>query len=116
MTNSAELYDAVSKRLRDIFLTKNADYGDTFREDGITGILVRERDKLSRAIHLIRNGGERMVADERLEDTLRDLANYAIMGLICMHPCPACGVPMQPCQSISYSPAYVCRECGKSPY
>ena len=113
MPDSLELYDTVSERLREIFVAKNTDYGDTFREDGILGILVREKDKLSRLINLIRKGGEGMVLDEKIEDTLNDLANYAIMGRICLHPCPKCGKSTQECQSITYTPVYVCQKCGR---
>lgn len=43
-----------------------------------TGILVRMTDKYKRLISLL-NGKEQMVLDESLDDTLLDLANYAVL-------------------------------------
>lgn len=63
---------------------KNADYGNsvhkTFVEFGLTSFLVRLSDKLNRAITL--NKQESKVTDEKLEDTLLDLANYAVLALV----------------------------------
>jgi hypothetical protein len=46
------------------------------------GILIRMTDKLKRAANLIQSGKEAAVKDESVEDTLRDLANYAIILLL----------------------------------
>lgn len=80
---TVEGYESAATECRELFWKKNTDYGDTFREDGITGILVRLKDKYARAIHLLTHG-KREVADESLVDTYRDLANYSIMGMIVM--------------------------------
>jgi len=80
---TVEGYDAAREECRRLFERKNADYGDTFRNDGVTGILVRLKDKYSRAIHLLTHRDQH-VADESLLDTYRDLVNYSIMGLIVM--------------------------------
>lgn len=45
------------------------------------GMLVRLSDKISRLANLIRPGHERMVSDERLEDTVHDAINYLILLL-----------------------------------
>ena len=70
----AELYDA-----------KNWDYGDSFgksfQEWGMPMACIRLTDKLNR-LCAITKSGEQCVQDERIEDTLRDLANYSIMTLI----------------------------------
>ena len=70
----AELYDA-----------KNWDYGDSFgksfQEWGMPMACIRLTDKLNRLCALTKSGEQR-VQDERIEDTLRDLANYSIMTLI----------------------------------
>lgn len=63
---------------------KNKDYGgafyNTMNKFGITALLIRLDDKLSRLISITNNGSQE-VNDESVEDTLRDLASYAIMGL-----------------------------------
>lgn len=71
----------------DIMKKKNADYASesdpflNFRGAtslGITveqGILVRMQDKMSRIANLIQRPAQ--VADEKIEDTLIDLANYS---------------------------------------
>jgi hypothetical protein len=43
-----------------------------------TGILVRMTDKYKRLISLL-NGKEQLVLDESIDDTLLDLANYAVI-------------------------------------
>jgi hypothetical protein len=66
----------------DLYIPKNKAYGDSFRETvkkyGPIAALVRMADKWNRIENIIM-GGENRVADERLEDTLLDLANYCIM-------------------------------------
>ena len=64
---------------------KNSDYGDSFarvrREEGPASILVRLKDKLYR-LETILHGAEIKVTDEKVEDTLLDMANYCIMELV----------------------------------
>lgn len=64
-----------------LFERKNADYGDSFREDGVLGVMVRMKDKLSRLIHLARTGGETAVKEERTRETLLDFHNYSGMAV-----------------------------------
>jgi len=67
----------------ELFKRKNKDYGNSFVEDGILGVMIREKDKLNRFINLARNEGEgALCKDEALRDTLIDMANYAIMAII----------------------------------
>jgi len=82
---SLMIYDRLSDECRDIFRRKNADYGDSFREDGVLGVMIRLKDKLNRAISLCRKEGEAaLVQDESLRDTLMDASNYGKMGVICL--------------------------------
>ena len=64
--------------------SKNHDYGDsfarTFNKYGLTASLIRLEDKLSRLETLSKKKSR--VDDESIEDTLLDLANYAIMTVI----------------------------------
>jgi hypothetical protein len=71
-----------------LVLEKNADYGDAWRIFGVVGVLVRICDKVLRLENMMGNGGGRiggqvgLVADERWVDTLRDIAGYALLGLL----------------------------------
>ncbi len=68
------------------YLKKNADYGNSFDksldENGLVAAKVRLEDKFNRFGNLIKN--EQQVNDESVEDTLLDMANYAIMTVMWM--------------------------------
>lgn len=70
--------------MKDLYLKKNHDYGDsvskTFEEYGLTSFLVRMDDKMNRIKTLIKVG-DAAVTGEHIEDTLLDLANYAVLAL-----------------------------------
>lgn len=78
-----EYYDQVLNEMSEIHTAKNTDYGDsvskTYAEFGLVSYLVRMSDKLNRAISVNRHGVTH-VTDEKLYDTLLDLANYAAMA------------------------------------
>lgn len=63
---------------------KNADYGNNVDKNidewGLSSLAIRLDDKLSRFKNLIKEGQTRQVSDETIEDTLLDLAGYAILG------------------------------------
>lgn len=63
---------------------KNKDYGGAFDKSmskfGVVSLLIRLNDKFERLESLLKNG-KAEVTDESFEDTLRDIACYAIMGL-----------------------------------
>ena len=66
-----------------LYIAKSHDYGNkSIEETGVVGILVRILDKVHRALHLSEDGRMAMVTDEKLEDTLMDISNYANMALI----------------------------------
>lgn len=69
--------------IHELYYTKNKDYGDAFTQSldkyGPIAALVRMEDKLNRLSNLISKGQEGYIKSESVEDTLIDLANYAIM-------------------------------------
>lgn len=85
MEKNIQLHKELIDYLHNLYITKNNDYGnsvhDTYEKYGLTSFLVRLEDKLNRArsLHLKK---EQLVNDEKLEDTLLDLANYAILAVI----------------------------------
>lgn len=80
-----QIHKEICDNLNTLYSNKNADYGDSFkvvRDKYPHAILIRLNDKLSRLEQLYKIGEKEMkVKDESIEDTLRDLANYALMEL-----------------------------------
>ena len=78
---SNQQHEQICKDLHMTYLMKNADYGDSFKESldkhGLIAAVVRMSDKLNRLDSLKDKAGQ--VGDEKLSDTVLDLANYAIM-------------------------------------
>jgi hypothetical protein len=76
-------YDMQQKSL-DIFVKKNADYGNVYEKYGYIGILIRINDKIGRCLS-IRKNNIISVTDETLNDTLLDLSNYCILCVMTMN-------------------------------
>jgi hypothetical protein len=78
-----ERHRSLCSELRDMYVSKNDAYGDsfskTFNELGIISSVTRMNDKMERIKSLVMGAKEN---DEKLEETLRDLANYAIMTIM----------------------------------
>jgi hypothetical protein len=81
MSNRVEQMIEIQAKALELFKRKNADYGDAFAKYGFIGVLMRIEDKIQRSLS-ITNSGITLVNDERLEDTLLDLHNYAAMALM----------------------------------
>lgn len=83
--SSVERHLEIVTSLNDVYKRKNNDYGDSFGKSfekyGITSALVRMEDKWNR-LNSLAMGKEQMVADEKITDTLLDLANYCIMTVM----------------------------------
>ncbi len=73
--------DSILKNALNIGMKKNNDYGsNNILKYGIIGIIVRIGDKIARFENLSKNKSEQMVNDEKIEDTLLDIINYATYG------------------------------------
>jgi hypothetical protein len=70
--------------LSDLLLSKHKDYGpkNISQAPGgpINGLRVRMHDKLARINNLVDSGAD--PEHESLEDSFKDMANYAIIGLL----------------------------------
>jgi hypothetical protein len=69
--------------LKDLLLKKRQDYGpagSTIGRFGMLGIVIRLGDKYERLANLVMNS--KKANYESVEDTLMDIAGYAILGLI----------------------------------
>jgi predicted DNA-binding protein len=78
------IFDEIIQQMSDIHRRKNADYGDAaykgYKEFGITYYIIQLHNKLSRLKSLTENNGKPQV-NESIEDTLLDMANYAVLAL-----------------------------------
>ena len=84
MEEKIELHQELIDYLHDLYIRKNTDYDDsvhdTYTKYGLISFLVRIEDKLNRARNL--SSKRALVDDEKIEDTLLDMANYAILAVI----------------------------------
>ena len=82
--NKEQLHQELLDYLHNLYITKNHDYGDsvhdTYLKYGLTSFLVRLEDKLNRARTISQK--EQLVKDEKIKDTLLDLANYATLAIL----------------------------------
>ena len=80
-----ELFKSYVDKMYDVFTKKRHDYGPTseytFEKFGLVSMLIRMYDKLGRLMNLCEKGKEPRV-DESIEDTLFDLANYAMITVL----------------------------------
>ena len=73
-----------TEELFDLLISKHRDYGPKNISDSpggpLNGLRVRMHDKLARINNLIDNDAD--PEHESLEDSFKDMANYAIIGLL----------------------------------
>ena len=74
-------FKSIQQEGYELFKKKNKDYGDSYKDHGLIGILVRMNDKINRCISINQNNVS-MVNTESLKDTLIDLHNYSIMAIM----------------------------------
>lgn len=81
-----DIHEDLCAELHKLYVAKNADYGNSFakvREEIPNAILVRLSDKLNRLKSLMtKDDDDRKVRDESIDDTLMDIANYALLELV----------------------------------
>lgn len=88
-----ENYKRLQADMLKTFVDKDSDYGDsfgkTYEKYGIVSALTRMSDKLNRIDNLTainsRDSSAKMKVDESIEDTLLDLANYAMLTYLEIH-------------------------------
>lgn len=86
MFDTNKEFEKIAKELVDLHTKKNSNYGNSYSklydELGEIAALVPLHNKLDRLTNLVK-GGQKYF--ESKEDTLKDLASYAIMMLVEMH-------------------------------
>lgn len=85
MESKEKIFKKITDEMLQTYIAKNHDYGNSFDHTcdmfGITAAVVRMYDKMQR-ISKLSVINKQLVKDEKMEDTLKDLANYCIMTLI----------------------------------
>lgn len=83
--SKVERFKQLTGEMAALYARKNKDYGDSFtemyREWGSMYPMSRMQEKLRRATQILRSG-EAQVTEEKVTDTLLDLANYALMTIM----------------------------------
>lgn len=83
MGNKYEIHKQYCDSLNDIYRAKNSDYDDSFAKSiddiGYIAAITRMGDKMQRIKALLMSSDNQKVSDESIQDTLIDLANYALM-------------------------------------
>lgn len=82
-----DIYKYIINNLEETYKAKNNDYGnsvaDTYEKFGDLSFLVRITDKYNRLMTLCNpNAPEQMIKDEKIDDTILDLANYCLLWLV----------------------------------
>ena len=85
--NRLDIYEYILNGLEEIYKAKNNDYGnsvaDTYEKFGDISFLVRITDTYNRLMTLCNpNAPEQKVQDEKIDDTILDLANYCLLWLV----------------------------------
>ena len=78
-------FDGICQEMMELHRRKNSDYGnaahESYKEFGLNSYIIRLNDKMRRLKSLTGRGVDISVKDESIEDTLMDLAAYAIMAI-----------------------------------
>lgn len=84
MNNKIEKHEEICNAIHEMYIKKNADYGDSvgelYNKLGDISFLTRISDKYNRLMNLMIAGGGQNY--ESIEDTIQDLANYCIIWLL----------------------------------
>ena len=86
MKSRLMLHSELCDDIHRLYVDKNTDYGDSFQKVRAkipNAILVRLNDKLNRLESLMeKDEEERKVKSESIDDTLMDIANYALLEMV----------------------------------
>lgn len=80
MAMTRESIQRITNEVTEILIQKNADYGSASFDLGLNGNMVHLWDKIRRYRNLVEQG-ESSPNFESIDDTLRDIIGYAVIGL-----------------------------------
>ena len=85
MENKIQKHEEICKALHELYIKKNADYGDSvgelYAKLGDITLLTRITDKYNRLLNIFSNP-DKQVNFETIDDTIQDLANYCIIWMM----------------------------------
>lgn len=85
MENKIQKHEEICKTLHELYIKKNADYGDSvgelYAKLGDITLLTRITDKYNRLLNIFSNP-DKQVNFETIDDTIQDLANYCIIWMM----------------------------------
>lgn len=84
MSDKIQIHKALCEDMHTLYRAKNADYGDSFaqmRRRYPNVIAMKLWEKVNRLCTIMDDPANQKVKTESVEDTLMDIANYAIMEL-----------------------------------
>ena len=82
--DKVKIHKEICEKMHETYKAKNADYGDSFakvREEYPETICTHLMWRIER-LKTLYKGAEQQVKDESIDDTLLDIANYAVMELV----------------------------------
>lgn len=78
--------DKIFNEVKETLIAKNQDYGGASFDLGLVGNMVHIHDKESRYRNLVEKQGQGLGANfESIEDTLKDLIGYCVIGLLILN-------------------------------
>ena len=81
MHNIAKKAFDIAEEISKLIVAKNHDYSDAWQKFGLFTPLIRINDKILR-VQTLSSGEQALVADEKIEDTLKDIIGYAALALL----------------------------------
>lgn len=84
MPDKIQIHKEICDKTHELYKVKNSDYGDSFaqmRRRYPNVIAMKLWEKVNRLCTVMDNPDNQKVKDESIEDTLMDIANYALMEL-----------------------------------
>lgn len=113
MENKIRKHEEICNEIHQMYIKKNADYGDSvgelYSKLGDVSFLTRISDKYHRLMNLLCRPDEE-INYESVDDTIQDMANYCIIWLMERELKEAPDYPEERCNDVNVSDLMVPRD------
>ena len=82
LVEDQHLFCEILKEASKLRWKKLQDYGQSYRNFGILGVIIRLGDKMSRIERLFKDPKSQKIKNESIRDTLLDILNYSAMAIM----------------------------------